>query len=235
MDRPQAGNDILVVEDEPRYLRLIRFVLEAAGYRVRGAGTGEESLSAVAERLPDLLVLDIMLPGMDGFEVCRQVREVSTVPIIMLTAKGAEEDKVKGLRLGADDYVVKPFSAQELLARVEAVLRRSAAAQVPQGETSFAWRDLQINFLSHEVTIKQQPVHLSPTEYRLLHELAVNPGKAMTSDELLEKVWGLRYRGEHEVLRVAVWRLRQKLEQELGNPQFIRTLPGVGYLLGQLP
>lgn len=231
---PQAGNDILVVEDDPRYLRLIRFVLEAAGYRVRSVGTGEEGLDAVAERLPDLLVLDIMLPGMDGFEVCRRVREVSTAPIIMLTAKGAEEDKVKGLRLGADDYVVKPFSAQELLARVEAVLRRSAAAQAPQGETSFAWRDLHINFLSHEVTIKQRPVHLSPTEYRLLHELAVNPGKVLTADDLLEKVWGPGYRGQHEVLRVAVWRLRQKLEIEPGNPQLIGTLPGVGYLLGQL-
>ena len=235
MTTPQAGNDILVVEDEPRYLRLIRFVLEAAGNRVRGAGTGEEGLDAVAEGLPDLLILDIMLPGLDGFQVCQRVREVSTIPIIMLTAKGSEEDKVTGLRLGADDYIVKPFSAQELLARVEAVLRRSATAPGPQGETSFVWRDLRINFLSHEVTVGQQPVHLSPTEYRLLRELAVNLGKVLTADDLLEKIWGVSYRGEHEVLRITVWRLRQKLEKELGNPQFIRTLPGVGYLLGQLP
>lgn len=228
------SKNILIVEDEPRYQRLIRFVLEAAGYRVRGADTGEDGLQAVAERFPDLLVLDIMLPGIDGFEVCRRVREVSAVPIIMLTAKGADEDKVKGLRLGADDYVVKPFSAQELLARVEAVLRRSLLSQSPQGQTSFAWGDLHINFLAQGVRVRDRSVHLPPTEYRLLHALAVNHGKVLTADDLLEKVWGPHYRGEHEVLRVAIWRLRQKLEQDMENPQLIRTISGVGYLLGDL-
>ncbi|MBI2887315.1 MAG: response regulator transcription factor [Chloroflexi bacterium] len=224
--------DVLVVEDEPRFQRLIRFVLEAGGYRVRQAASGGECLQAVAQQFPDLLILDLMLPDLDGFEVCRRVREVSAVPIIILTAKGAEEDKVKGLRLGADDYVVKPFSAQELLARVEAVLRRSPPSHAPQGQPSFVWGDLRIDFLSHTVTVRDKQLHLSPTEYRLLHELALHSGRVLTSDELLEKVWGPSYRGEHEVLRVAVWRLRQKLEEDPPNLQFIRTIPGVGYLLG---
>jgi DNA-binding response OmpR family regulator len=229
-----AGEHILVVDDEPRYVRLVQFNLEAAGYRVATAATGEDALAKLAGEPPDLVVLDIMLPGLDGFAVCARIREVSTVPIIMLTAKGAQEDKIKGLRLGADDYVVKPFSAQELLARVEAVLRRSHLAEAPRGATSFTAGGLTVDFLSRRVMVNRQDVRLSPTEYRLLHCLVTNAGKAVTQDELLERVWGTGYRGEHEVLRVTVWRLRQKIEDDPQHPRLITTVPGVGYLAQSL-
>jgi DNA-binding response OmpR family regulator len=222
---------ILVVEDEPRYVRLITFNLEAQGYRVTCATTGEEALSALAVEVPDLVVLDIMLPGQDGFEVCSHIREVSTVPIIMLTARGTEQDKVKGLRLGADDYVVKPFSSQELLARVEAVLRRARMAEAPRGVVSFISAGLRVDFLTRRVMVNGREVRLSPTEYRLLHYLVVNAGRTVTQDELLEKVWGAGYRDEHEVLRVAVWRMRQKLEDDPQHPRLVTTVPGVGYLI----
>jgi DNA-binding response OmpR family regulator len=226
-----TGEHILVVDDEPRYLRLIRFNLEAGGYQVTSAAAGEEALTALAKQIPDLVVLDVMLPGQDGFQVCAHIREVSTVPIIMLTARGAEEDKVKGLRLGADDYVVKPFSAQELLARVEAVLRRARLAEAPRGAASFTVGDLSVDFLTRQVLVKGQKVRLSPTEYRLLQYLVANAGKTVTQDELLEKVWGPGYRGEHEVLRITVWRLRQKVEDDPQRPRLIATVPGVGYLV----
>ena len=222
---------ILVVDDEPRYVRLIRFNLEAQGYRVTCATTGEEALSALAVEVPDLVLLDIMLPGQDGFEVCSHIREVSTVPIIMLTARGTEQDRVKGLRLGADDYVVKPFSSQELLARVEAVLRRARMAEAPRGAVSFASAGLRVDFLTRRVMLNGREVRLSPTEYRLLHYLVVNAGRTVTQDELLEKVWGAGYRDEHEVLRVAVWRMRQKLEDDPQHPRLVTTVPGVGYLI----
>ncbi len=226
-----AGESILVVDDEPRYLRLIRFNLEAGDYQVTCAATGEEALTALARQIPDLVILDIMLPGQDGFEVCACIREVSTVPIIMLTARGAEEDKVKGLRMGADDYVVKPFSVQELLARVEAVLRRTRVAEAPRGAGSFAVGDLSVDLATRQVLVKGQEVRLSPTEYRLLQYLLANAGKTVTQDEILEKVWGHGYRGEHEVLRVTMWRLRQKVEDDPQHPRLIATVPGVGYLV----
>ena len=227
-----AGELILVVDDEPRYLRLIRFNLEAAGYRVACAATGDEAFTALAKKdFPDLVILDIMLPGQDGFEVCSRIREVSMVPIIMLTARGGEGDKVKGLRLGADDYVVKPFSAQELLARVEAVLRRARLVERPQGSTFLALGDLHMDFATRQVIVKGREVRLSPTEYRLLQYLVANVGKTVTQDELLEKVWGASYQGEHEVLRVTMWRLRQKVEDDPQHPRVIATVPGVGYLV----
>ena len=226
-----AGECILVVDDEARYVRLVRFNLEAAGYRVVCAATGQEALAALAHRAPDLVVLDIMLPDIDGFEVCQRIREVSTVPIIMLTAKGADEDKVKGLRLGADDYVTKPFSAQELMARVDAVLRRMRLADVPEKQTSYTRGELRVDFLARRVTLREREVRLSPTEYRLLQCLAVNAGRVVTQDDLLEKVWGPGYRGEHELLRVSIWRLRQKLGEDVNKPGYIVTVPGVGYLM----
>ncbi len=226
-----AGERILVVDDELRYLRLIQFNLEAEGYRISTAITGGEALAALAQRIPDLVILDIMLPGEDGFEVCRRIREVSDVPIIMLTALGSDADKVKGLRLGADDYVAKPFSAQELLARVEAVLRRTRPTEVPGRPVVFTLGDLHMDFLKRSVVVAGQEVRLSPTEYRVLHYLAVNAGRAVTQDDLLDAVWGSGYAGEHDVLRVAVWRLRQKLGDDAQIPRFISTIPGVGYLV----
>lgn len=231
-----AGERILVVDDEPRYLRLIQFNLEAAGYRVACAATGGEAFTALAKKdFPDLVILDIMLPDQDGFEVCSRIRELSMVPIIMLTARGGEDDKVKGLRLGADDYVVKPFAAQELLARVEAVLRRARLAETPRGAASFTVGDLSVDLLTRRVTVGGQEVRLSPTEYRLLHYLVAHAGKTVTQDELLGKVWGPGYRGEHEVLRVAMWRLRQKVEEDPQQPRLITTVPGVGYLVRGSP
>ncbi|MGZ4390154.1 MAG: response regulator transcription factor, partial [Gaiellaceae bacterium] len=162
-----AGERILAVDDEPRYLEIIGFNLEAAGYRVEGAASGEEALELVAADEPDLIVLDVMLPGIDGFEVCRRVRERSSCPIIMLTAKGAEDDKVRGLRLGADDYVTKPFSAQELLARVEAVLRRARAPEGGERQpTTISLGELSVDPQRKQVALAGREVRLSPTEYR---------------------------------------------------------------------
>ncbi|HEU5277651.1 MAG TPA: response regulator transcription factor [Gaiellaceae bacterium] len=223
-----AGERVLAVDDEPRYLEIIRFNLEAAGYQVDSAATGEEAVEAVAAKEPDLIVLDVMLPGIDGFEVCSRVRERSSCPIIMLTAKGAEDDKVRGLRLGADDYVTKPFSAQELLARVEAVLRRVRAPETGDRQpVTISLGELEINRQRKQVTLSGREVRLSPTEYRLLLCLAVNAGVVLSRDELLTQVWGKAYKGEDEILRVTLWRLRQKLADD----RYIVTRPGLGYML----
>ena len=224
-----AAELILAVDDEPRYLEIIRFNLETAGYRVACAASGEEALDALAADEPDLIVLDVMLPGLNGFEVCRLVRERSSCPIIMLTAKGAEEDKVRGLRLGADDYVTKPFSAQELLARVEAVLRRARAPESGERQAAISLGDLRIDRQRKQVTLAGREVRLSPTEYRLLLCLAANAGVVLSRDELLTQVWGKAYKGEDEVLRVTLWRLRQKLVDD--PPRYIVTRPGLGYML----
>jgi DNA-binding response OmpR family regulator len=225
-----AGEHILAVDDEPRYLEIIRFNLERAGYRVDSAASGEEALEASLASEPDLIVLDVMLPGIDGFEVCSRVRERSSCPIIMLTAKGAEEDKVRGLRLGADDYVTKPFSAQELLARVEAVLRRAHATEGSERQPgTISLGDLRIDRQRKSVTLAGRDVRLSPTEFRLLLCLAVNADIVLSRDELLTQVWGDAYKGEDEILRVTLWRLRQKLADD--PPRYIVTRPGLGYML----
>ncbi|HEY8645891.1 MAG TPA: response regulator transcription factor [Gaiellaceae bacterium] len=224
-----AAERILAVDDEPRYLEIIRFNLESAGYRVTCAASGEEALDTFASDEPELIVLDLMLPGLNGFEVCRIVRERSSCPIIMLTAKGAEEDKVQGLRLGADDYVTKPFSAQELLARVEAVLRRARPPEGSDRPATITVGDLGIDQQRKQVTLAGRDVRLSPTEYRLLLCLAVNAGVVLSRDELLTQVWGKAYKGEDEILRVTLWRLRQKLADD--PPRYIVTRPGLGYML----
>jgi len=220
---------ILLIDDEPRYLDIIEFNLKSEGYRVTCAATGEDALALFERHNYDLVVLDLMLPGIDGFEVCRRIREVSMVPIILLTARGAEEDKVRGFRLGADDYVTKPFSAGELIARVQAALRRWQFAEGrPQ---ALEVGDLRIDNGSKQVTLRGEVIRLSPTEYRLLFCLAASPGVLLTRDELLEKVWGSAYRGEDGILRVALWRLRHKLESDPASPRYILTRPGMGYML----
>ncbi len=226
-----SGARILAVDDEPRYLRLIRYNLESVGYQVSCVATGEEALESAALSPPDLIILDLKLPGEDGFQVCQHIREFSTVPIIMLTALGDEQDKVRGLQMGADDYVTKPFSAQELLARVEAVLRRSRLADIPTTQPSFSCEGLTIDFLARRVVVRGQEVKLSSTEYRLLHCLAANAGRVMTQDELLEAVWGAHYRDQYEGLRTYILRLRQKIEEDPHQPQHIVTRPGMGYML----
>ena len=227
-----AGERILAVDDEPRYLEIIRFNLETAGYRVDCAASGEEALELAREEDPDLIVLDVMLPGLNGFEVLSTVRERSSCPVIMLTAKGGEEDKVRGLRLGADDYVTKPFSAQELLARVEAVLRRSRPPEGAEAQPStLSFGDLRIDRQAKQVMLAGQEIRLSPTEYRLLLCLAVNAGVVLSRDELLTQVWGKAYKGEDEILRVTLWRLRQKLADDPSAPRYVVTRPGLGYML----
>ncbi|HSB39795.1 MAG TPA: response regulator transcription factor [Gaiellaceae bacterium] len=225
-----SDESVLAVDDEPRYLEIIRFNLEAAGYRVACASSGEEALEVFAREEPDLIVLDVMLPGLDGFGVLSQVRERSGCPVIMLTAKGSEEDKVHGLRLGADDYVTKPFSAQELLARVEAVLRRTRV-RAGEREPPIDIGELRIDPQRKQVTVAGREVRLSPTEYRLLLFLAGNANVVLSRDELLTQVWGKAYKGENEILRVALWRLRQKLEEDPSAPRYVVTRAGLGYML----
>ncbi len=221
---------VLVVDDEPRYLKLVRYNLEAAGYEVITAASGEEALSMVAGTNPDLIILDIRLPGINGYEVCSRIREFSATPIIMLTAKGEEREKVQGLRLGADDYITKPFGAEELVARVESLLRRSRTLEV-EAPPILTIGELSIDFVQRKVTTGGQEVSLSPTEYRLLQNLAVNAGRVIVQEELLGKVWGPEYRESYEGLRVYIWRLRKKIEPDPGNPTYVITKPGVGYML----
>jgi len=225
-----ASNLVLVVDDELRYLRLLRFNLESSGYRVIAAATGKEAVQAAASLNPDLVLLDLMLPDMDGYEVCRRIREFSTVPIIMVTARGEVLDKVRGLKLGADDYITKPFSVDELLARVETVLRRGQAPPPPL-PARLIIGEVVLDPVNRKVTRGGQEIQLSPTEYRLLHYLASNAGRTMTPREIQEKVWGQEYREHYEGLRTYIYRLRQKLEPDPEHPIYLVTKHGVGYML----
>jgi len=220
---------ILVVDDEPSIRKFLRANLEAKDYKVLTAADGAEALQTIEMELPDLVILDIMMPKMDGFEVCRQLREWSQIPIIMLSARGDENDKVKCLELGADDYITKPFGASELIARVRAVLRRTEAAGSIPTQPSFTSDTLQINFVERQVTVADREVKLTPTEYNLLQELVLNANKVLTHRMLLRKVWGSEYGEEKEYLRVFIGRLRKELEPDPENPEYIITIPGVGY------
>jgi len=221
---------ILVVDDELAIIKLLRANLQADGYEVLAAIDGAEALQIVERELPDLIILDIMMPKVDGFEVSRRLREWSQIPIIILSARSDETDKVECLNLGADDYLSKPFGVTELLARVSAVLRRTEVAHATGTQLSFADGDLQINFAQRRVTVAGEEVRLTPTEYSLLQEFVLNEGKVLTHAHLLNKVWGPEYGGEREYLHVFVGRLRAKLELDPTNPRYIRTVPGVGYL-----
>ena len=221
---------ILVVDDEPRYLRLLEANLLTEGYEVVAVADGSEALETFSASPTDLILLDIMLPGMDGFTVCQRIRQFSTVPIIMLTAKGEEQDRVRGLDVGADDYLVKPFSVTELLARVRAVLRRAQVAETGQ-DRFFTHGDLRIDFARAEVWLGDQPVYLSATEYRLLLQFSHNIGKILTAEDLLTSVWGPEYRDDKEILWVTIARLRQKVETDPHVPNHIVTRSGLGYLM----
>ncbi len=220
---------ILVVDDEPSIRKFLRANLEAKDYKVLTAVDGAEALRTIEMELPDLMILDIMMPKTDGFEVCRQLREWSQVPIIMLSARGDESDKVKCLELGADDYITKPFGASELIARVRAVLRRTEAAHTIPTQPSFTGGDLKINFVERRITVADREVKLTPTEYNLFQELVLNANKVLTHSMLLRKVWGPEYGEEKEYLRVFIGRLRKELEPDPENPRYIITIPGVGY------
>ncbi|MBX6771114.1 MAG: response regulator transcription factor [Chloroflexi bacterium] len=220
---------ILIVDDEARILRLVRSNLEPVGYKVLTAMDGESALTAAEMNDPDLIILDLMLPRLDGFEVCRRLREFSTVPIIILTAKGEEVDKVRGLELGADDYLTKPFSVQELLARIKAVLRRTRVPPTQKLEPVFNLGNFSVNFAQRRVVANGHDVRLSPTEYKLLYELVTNAGRVVLHQDLLARVWGREYRDETEYLRVYIRYLRQKIEEDPSHPKLILTEPGVGY------
>jgi DNA-binding response OmpR family regulator len=226
-----AAPHILVVDDEPRYQHLLRVNLEAAGYLVSTASNGEEALEFISSRQPDLVILDVMMPHLDGFSTCERIRQFSSVPIIMLTAKGEEQDRVKGLNVGADDYVVKPFSATELIARVRAVLRRAQTAESVTQNRYFIHGNLKIDFARAEVWKDDKPVFLSATEYRLLIQFAHNMGRVLSPEDLLTAVWGVQYKDDKEILWVSIARLRQKLEDNPHNPIHIVTRSGLGYLM----
>lgn len=223
---------ILVVDDEPRYVRLVEINLSTHGYETVTAAHGEQAIEMVANQAPDLVLLDVMMPVLDGFATCARIRDFSNVPIIMVTAKGEEADKVQGLDAGADDYIVKPFSAQELLARVRAVLRR--AERVDTGEFQhpvFRHGDLEIDLPRAIVRRAGEEVSLTATEYRLLQTLAASAGRVMTPEDLLTRIWGPEYRDEKEILWVGLSRLRQKIEIDPKNPVHIVTRQGLGYLM----
>jgi DNA-binding response OmpR family regulator len=222
---------ILVVDDEPRYIRLIEANLASEGYEVLKASNGQEAIDSVINTHPDLILMDIMMPVLDGFAACERIREFSNVPIIVVTAKGEERERVHGLDIGADDYIVKPFSATELLARVRSVLRRAKNTTNMFQQTAFCHGDLRIDFARAEVFKDDRTIFLSATEYRLLLQLARNLGRILPSEQLLTDVWGEEYREDKEILWVSISRLRQKLEDDPRSPVHIVTRPGLGYTM----
>ena len=229
-DNQFRGRRILVVDDEERMVRFIRLNLEHDGFQVVEAYNGLQAVNKVRSSLPDLVLLDIMMPELDGFEVLKILREVSSVPVIMLTAKSEEDDRVRGLELGADDYITKPFSPRELVSRVRAVLRRTEApGGVPVHGLIEVDGRLKLDFDRREVWVDGKLVQLRPTEYRLLYHLVQNAGWVITHDQILTKVWGYEYRDEPHYVRLYINYLRKKLEEDPANPKYILTERGVGY------
>lgn len=224
---------VLIVDDEPKLVRLVREVLAAAGYEVLATCSGEHAIEMVALEHPDLVILDIVLNygDLDGYEVARRLRAFTDLPIIMLTAKVRELDLLRGFEAGADDYITKPFSSKELLARVRAVLKRSKQEILTSTGTEIVCGDLKINLASRRVTFEDREVHLTTTEYNLLHELALHQDQVLLHDQLLTAVWGSEYRDDIDYLRSYIRYLRQKIEPVPGNPKIIVTVPGVGYML----
>jgi DNA-binding response OmpR family regulator len=221
---------ILIVDDEPRYLRLLEANLRTEGFEVVSAHDGEEAIEIFTSKPTDLILLDVMMPKLDGFSTCQRIRQFSSVPIIILTAKGEEQERVRGLDMGADDYLVKPFSIVELLARVRAVLRR---AQPIEGNQSrfFVHGALRLDHARAEVWRGDQLVYLSATEYRLLLQFTHNIGKVVSAEELLASVWGAEYTTDKEILWVTIARLRQKVEDDPHDPKHIVTRSGLGYIM----
>jgi len=224
-----SNTKILVIEDEERMARFVRLNLEQDGFQVSEALNGREGLDKLRTFMPDLVLLDVMLPDLDGFELLKMIREIDNVPVIMLTAKGEEEDKVRGLELGADDYVTKPFSPRELVSRVKAVLRRIESSSVSSDDVIQVDDRLKIDFNRREIWVEEKLVKLRPTEYRLLYHLVQNAGWVLTYDQILSRVWGYEYRDEPHYVRLYINYLRQKLEKDPSDPKYILTERGVGY------
>lgn len=220
---------ILVVDDERGLAKIIRLNLEQDGFEVVEANNGKEAMEKLRTTLPDLILLDVMMPDMDGFTVLKMIREIGGTPVIMLTAKGQEDDKVKGLELGADDYVTKPFSPRELTSRIRAVLRRGNYAEDEETGKIVVDDRLTIDFDRHEVWVEGELVQLRPTEYRLLYHLVQNAGWVLTHDQILNKVWGYEYENEPHYVRLYINYLRKKLEVDPSNPEYILTERGIGY------
>ncbi len=227
---------VLVVDDDPALLPLIEYTFAREGYEVLTACDGKEALREFFAHKPDLVILDIMMPRMDGWETCRRIREVSDAPIVMLTARGQDEDIVRGLEYGADDYLTKPFSIKVLLAHARAVLRRAALPPAEYAEpTTYADDFLTIDLKERRVTVGGEQVKLTATEYRLLAYLVQNAGQVLTFTQILQNVWGWEYQDDLDYVRVYVWHLRQKLEQDPKNPRYIQTEIGVGYRFEKAP
>jgi DNA-binding response OmpR family regulator len=229
-----SGETILIVDDEPTIVEVVGLYLQREGFRVLTAGDGNVALQAIEQQRPDLVVLDLMLPGLNGLEVVKRLRAGSALPIIMLTARSEEADRVVGLELGADDYVTKPFSARELVARVKAVLRRShpeAAPTEPHASSVLAIGALRLDPAARTVTLEGQPINLTVREFDLLHFLMRNPGQVFTREQLLDNVWGYTFASDMGTVTVHIRRLREKIEPDPANPVFLQTIWGVGYKL----
>jgi two-component system KDP operon response regulator KdpE len=220
---------ILVVDDEPSIIRLVRAKLQADGYAVATAARGEEALAYLEDERPDLIVLDLMMPGMDGFETLRRIRSASQVPVILLTARAGDHDKLRGLEGGADDYVTKPFNPDELAARIAAVLRRTAGTAPTAGRAVLRYPGVEIDLERRRVLVQGEETRLSRTEWELLAQLAANAGRVMLHAELLTRIWGPEFRDEAHYLRTWVSRLRAKLQTDPATPELIATFPGLGY------
>jgi two-component system KDP operon response regulator KdpE len=221
-----SGENILVIDDEPQIRRVMRSTLSSNGYVITEAKTGEEGIESVRKERPDLVLLDINMPGMGGLEACKEIRRSSDAPIIMLTVRNAERDKVAALDAGADDYVVKPFGIEELLARIRSALRRYAPGDAV---APFFSKDVTIDFESREVIVRGRDVHLTPKEFDVLKHLVANQGKPLTHRRLLQSVWGPDYGEETENLRVVINQLRKKIEADPARPKYILTEPWIGY------
>ena len=229
MTRSGKRMRILAIDDEPHMLRFLRRLLDGAGYDLIASTNPSETTSLVELEEPDLVLLDLMMPGTTGFDLLQRIREFSSVPVIFLTARDGDGDLVRALKQGADDYVTKPFSSSELLARIETTLRRHVASDTIESRLPLMMGDLTINFASRDVTIRDRAVSLTATEYRLLYQLAIHAGRVLTHDQLLHQVWGVEYSGEPELVRSMVRSLRRKLGDDARNPRYIFSETGVGY------
>jgi two-component system KDP operon response regulator KdpE len=227
----QDKNLILLIEDEPQMQRLLRIILQGHGFSIVEAQTGQEGLMQAATRAPDVILLDLGLPDIDGLEVTRRVREWSDVPIIVISAREQEQDKIKALDAGADDYLTKPFAAGELLARIRVAMRHKAMLQSGEKESIFILDALRVDLVRRQVFLNEKEVHLTPIEYKLLTVLIKNAGKVVTHSQLLKEVWGPSYLRETQYLRVYMTQLRHKLEADPARPRFLMNEPGIGYRL----
>ena len=225
---------ILIVDDEPKMVELISLNLKLEGFEVITASDGYQALEKVTREMPDLVLLDIMMPDMDGFETLKQIREIASVPVIFLSVKNEEYDRVRGLDLGADDYITKPFSPRELVSRIKAVLRRVEPETSGRKSEITVDADLKINFDQRKVFVRGQEIKLRATEYRLLYQLVSNAGKLMTHETLLSRVWGPEYRDDDQYVRLYITYLRQKIEKDPKNPQYILSERGLGYRFKEL-